>query len=314
MRGSLSLIYAVVIASAIAWRSWTPIFLFVLPQFFGTWLMIVHNTLQHAGLAENVLDHRLNCRTVYMNPISRFIYWNMNYHLEHHLFPLVPYHALPRLHAAVKDDCPAPYPSILAAWRELLPAILRQVKDPDYHVQRPLPPPRTRAVEGTYGSAAAPDAEGWIEVCADADLAQVGRGPLRLRQKNLCRLPRRPRLDLRHRRRLHPWEHASRRRSGPRGHDRVSQAQRAVPAGGWLSGACAGLPRAGDVSRRKPPRKTAAEPASRRRRRRPYTKDAEPARRQQPLRGHVHQGARFRADGQGRLLARRLPAVRHPGL
>ena len=43
-----------------------------LPQFFGTWLMLVHSTTQHAGLAENVLDHRLNCRTVYMNPINRF--------------------------------------------------------------------------------------------------------------------------------------------------------------------------------------------------------------------------------------------------
>ena len=30
-------------------------------------------------------------RTVYMNPISRFIYWNMNYHIEHHMYPLVPF-------------------------------------------------------------------------------------------------------------------------------------------------------------------------------------------------------------------------------
>ena len=70
---------------------------------FGTWLMIDPMALtQHAGLAENVLDHRLNCRTVYMNPITAIIYWNMNYHVEHHMFPLVPYHALPRLHAAVE--------------------------------------------------------------------------------------------------------------------------------------------------------------------------------------------------------------------
>ena len=71
-------IYGLVIASAIFWQSWIPIFLFILPQFFGTWLMIIHNTTQHAGLAENVLDHRLNCRTVYMNPVSRFIYWNLS--------------------------------------------------------------------------------------------------------------------------------------------------------------------------------------------------------------------------------------------
>ena len=37
-----------------------------------------------------------------MNPISRFVYWNMNYHVEHHMFPMVPYHALPALHAEIK--------------------------------------------------------------------------------------------------------------------------------------------------------------------------------------------------------------------
>jgi Na+-transporting NADH:ubiquinone oxidoreductase subunit F len=161
-------IYAAVIVASIVFQTWIPVLLIMLPQFFGTWLMIIHNTPQHAGLAENVLDHRLNCRTVYMNPISRFIYWNMNYHVEHHMFPLVPYHALPRLHEAVKDDCPPPYPSILSAWREILPTVLRQVKDPAYHAKRQLPPPRERPDARSYTSNAAPDAEGWIEVCSAA--------------------------------------------------------------------------------------------------------------------------------------------------
>jgi len=64
-----------------------------------------------------VLDHRLNTRTVHLNPIARFIYWNMNYHLEHHMFPMVPYHALPRLHERMKTHSPAAYPSLWAAWR-----------------------------------------------------------------------------------------------------------------------------------------------------------------------------------------------------
>jgi len=166
-------IYAVVIAAAIFWHSWLPIFLFVLPQFFGTWLMIVHNTPQHAGLAENVLDHRLNCRTVYMNPISRYIYWNMNYHVEHHMFPLVPYHALPRLHAVVKDDCPTPYPNILSAWREIIPTVLRQVKDPGYHVKRKLPEAKPRTREACFASEAQPDANGWVQACAVADLRRA---------------------------------------------------------------------------------------------------------------------------------------------
>jgi len=32
----------------------------------------------------------------------------MNFHLEHHMFPLVPYHALPKLHVLIKDDTPRP--------------------------------------------------------------------------------------------------------------------------------------------------------------------------------------------------------------
>jgi hypothetical protein len=40
----------------------------------------------------------------------------------------------------VKGDCPPPYPSLLAAYREILPAIVRQQRDPDHYVRRPLPP------------------------------------------------------------------------------------------------------------------------------------------------------------------------------
>ncbi len=129
-------------------RSMLPLLFVGLTNLFGTWLLVTYGITQHAGLAENVLDHRLNCRTVYMNPIHRYLYWNMNYHVEHHMFPLVPYHALPKLHAAVKDDCPTPYPSLFAAWREIVPAVLRQVKDPAYHVKRRLPEPKARLQEG----------------------------------------------------------------------------------------------------------------------------------------------------------------------
>ena len=101
-------IYALVIAISIATGSILPILLIGGCNLFGTWLMPIYGLTQHAGLAENVLDHRLNCRTVYMNVVNRFLYWNMNYHVEHHMFPLVPYHALPALHDAIKDDCPTP--------------------------------------------------------------------------------------------------------------------------------------------------------------------------------------------------------------
>src|ERR1700685_3270962 len=153
-------IYAATICLAIYTRSILPLLLVGLTNLFGTWLLVVYGLTQHVGLAENVLDHRLNCRTVYMNPIHRFLYWNMNYHVEHHMFPLVPFHALPKLHAAVKDDCPTPYPSLFSAWREIVPTVLKQVRDPGYHVKRQLPVSGIRVREGVHSSQGTPDAEG----------------------------------------------------------------------------------------------------------------------------------------------------------
>ena len=133
-------IYLATLVVAIALQSWIPIVLVGTPRLYGSWHMVMCGILQHGALADNVTDHRLNTRTVYMNPISRFIYWNMNYHVEHHMFPAVPFHALPRLHEAIKHDLPAPTPSIIAGYREMIPAFLRQLRYEDYFIKRELPP------------------------------------------------------------------------------------------------------------------------------------------------------------------------------
>jgi Na+-transporting NADH:ubiquinone oxidoreductase subunit F len=163
-------IYSAVIAMSIYERSLLPLMFIGFTNLFGTWLLVVYGLTQHAGLAENVLDHRLNCRTVYMNPVHRFLYWNMNYHIEHHMFPLVPYHALPRLHEVVKDDCPTPYPSLLSAWREIISAIRRQVNDPAYHVKRRLPEPQVRLSEDALANSERADSEGWVDAGDSASL------------------------------------------------------------------------------------------------------------------------------------------------
>jgi len=132
-------VYAAVIALALSSGSWLPLMLVGLPRLYGAWHHVITGILQHAGLDEDVLDHRLNSRTVYMNPISRFIYWNMNYHVEHHMFPMVPYHRLPVLHEQLKNDLPAPNTSILDAWREVVRALYEQHRDPGHRLVRALP-------------------------------------------------------------------------------------------------------------------------------------------------------------------------------
>ena len=144
-------ILAAVAVACIVLQSILPAMLIGLPTVYGGFLTVFFGVTQHAGLAEDVLDHRLNSRTIYMNPIFRFLYWNMNYHIEHHMFPMVPYHALPRLHELVKDDCPEPYPSTIAAYREIIPTLLRQVRDPSYFVERVLPDD-ARAVPYNHGT------------------------------------------------------------------------------------------------------------------------------------------------------------------
>ncbi|PSL18215.1 fatty acid desaturase family protein [Shimia abyssi] len=123
-------IYGFVIAAALWAGSILPLMVVGLPRVYGAWHHVLTGLLQHLGLAENVTDHRLNTRTVLMNPVSRFIYLNMNYHLEHHMFTMVPYYNLPKLHELIRHDVPTADPSIIAAYRRLLPVLWKQLR---YH-------------------------------------------------------------------------------------------------------------------------------------------------------------------------------------
>ena len=168
-------VYLLVISLSVYYESLLPLMYIGMPTIFGGWLMPIYGLTQHAGLQENVLDHRLNCRTVYMNPIHRFLYWNMNYHVEHHMFPLVPYHALPKLHELVKDDCPKPYNGIIEAFKEIIPALLKQVKDLSYCVEREVPERENNTLmdeKNTYIGDTDSLVNGKIVVCRINDLPE----------------------------------------------------------------------------------------------------------------------------------------------
>jgi fatty acid desaturase len=133
-------IHFAVIALALYTHSWLPVLLVgPLPTMYGAWVHVMTGLTQHGGLAEDVLDHRLNSRTVMMNPVLRFIYWNMNYHVEHHMFPMVPYHQLPKLYEDMKPFTPPANTSVWNAYSEIIPAWIKQIKDPSYAIPRKLP-------------------------------------------------------------------------------------------------------------------------------------------------------------------------------
>ncbi|GIK40552.1 MAG: hypothetical protein BroJett011_43850 [Chloroflexota bacterium] len=162
--------------------SFLPMMFIGLPRFYGGWLHQLLGLTQHAGLAENTRDHRKNTRTVYINPVFRYLYMNMNYHLEHHVIPMVPYHALPKLHKAIVAQTPTPYTSLWQVYKEMIPALIKQAyENPDHHIDRPLPAPAVTElpvqdrVNGKNGHQPATEqaqaiAGNWVEVCAVDDL------------------------------------------------------------------------------------------------------------------------------------------------
>jgi len=55
------------------------------------------------------------------------------------MFPMVPYYSLPSLHKAIRADLPPAYKGLWETYHEIVPTLLRQLKDPSYYVVKTLP-------------------------------------------------------------------------------------------------------------------------------------------------------------------------------
>ena len=82
-------------------------------HFFGNFLPLVLSRGQHNLMPLNKTDFRENTRTVKLNPILEFLCWNMNYHIEHHMFPKIPFYNLKKLHVFLESDMPDPTKGVL---------------------------------------------------------------------------------------------------------------------------------------------------------------------------------------------------------
>ena len=85
--------------------------LFVNPGFWGifigqvvghcilaSYLTPEHNGLPHEG---NIFNRTRSMKTT---KLVKLLMWNMTYHAEHHAYPSIPFHALPKLHELIKDE------------------------------------------------------------------------------------------------------------------------------------------------------------------------------------------------------------------
>ena len=84
---------------------------------------IWHST-KHVGRPYNVKDHRLNTRSVKVSRFIKLIFWGLDDHVDHHLYPIVPSRNLPELHNLLKDKLPEP-DNAIGCWTEMF-AIARE--------------------------------------------------------------------------------------------------------------------------------------------------------------------------------------------
>ena len=121
--------------------------------FLANWLRYFVGVPMHCGLRSGVADFRKCVRTITLDPLTEFLYWHMNWHLEHHMYAAVPCYRLKRLHRAVAGDMPAPR-TLLGAWREMRETWRRQQVEPGYAYDTPVPAPAP--VEGDGGTSPDP--------------------------------------------------------------------------------------------------------------------------------------------------------------
>ena len=121
-------------------ESFLPCMFIFTPNIYGSFFLQYLVMTQHGGLKADTWDHRENTRTFYTNQFLGWLcYLNMQYHIEHHIFPQIPFYNLPKLHKLIKDQLPEPNKSFFDAVTEMIPAIIKQSKDPGYFLPKKIP-------------------------------------------------------------------------------------------------------------------------------------------------------------------------------
>jgi fatty acid desaturase len=138
----LELSGAVLLHAAIAFvLGWRRYLLFVAaPMVTGLYVAsVLRSVTEHHDVTEG--SEWTNARSIVTHPVIEFLWSNVNYHLEHHLYPSVPYHALPELRRALATEYQEHQSNVESGYGRTALTLLR---DPRHFAPRD-------AVDGTSG-------------------------------------------------------------------------------------------------------------------------------------------------------------------
>jgi len=100
----------------------------VIPRVLGEPFIRFVRMVEHTG-REETADMIHNTRTSFPSLFLRFLYWNMPFHIEHHLYSNVPFYHLPKFHKLVKPHTEEMEPSIVSVHISILKQIWKNKKN-----------------------------------------------------------------------------------------------------------------------------------------------------------------------------------------
>ena len=124
---SIVIMQALLLSVFIALGSgWMYLALWILPAITVLQVLLrIRGVAEHAGYQPNP-NQMVNARTV-INPIQTFLFapHNVNYHIEHHVYPSIPYFNLPQVHQLLRSRGSLPDANIFYGYRQVLSDIIR---------------------------------------------------------------------------------------------------------------------------------------------------------------------------------------------
>jgi fatty acid desaturase len=95
--------YALLLVISIALHTAILLWVWIIPLLIGQLILRPYLYAEHTG-CERTRSAFENTRTTYTGIVMKWFAWNMPYHVEHHAYPSIPFHALPKLNAIVDDQ------------------------------------------------------------------------------------------------------------------------------------------------------------------------------------------------------------------
>lgn len=122
-------LYLTIAALSAALESTVALTYWLVPVVLAQPALRLYLLAEHTGCPE-VPDMFRNTRTTLTLWPLRALAWNMPYHVEHHAYPGVPFHALPAAHDLLKDRISVLGPGYIAVHRQIVSGLTGQAGRP----------------------------------------------------------------------------------------------------------------------------------------------------------------------------------------